>query len=238
MATTISYIIPLGNRCVVAGAFKDKSLRRFSLPFDWIYSIPSMIISVLNDDFSSLLDHTQYYRVQGDRRNTAVGHRALGHHVASMSEAVFVHHDVMTKEGYAYLRRSVERWRRVMAAPERKLFAMAVIDDGMWNLAACRDLFDALSTRTSNFCFIAVRVLQGKGKSGWECVEREEEGEEEFIVVEQRCIGSCAGQHYAISEDADVLAQILLFPPPRGGASNIRDPYDFKLKTKSQIDAS
>jgi hypothetical protein len=49
------YIVPIGTRCPSAIACKLANIRKFSLPFDWVFSDPSKIQKVLENNFEDFL---------------------------------------------------------------------------------------------------------------------------------------------------------------------------------------
>jgi len=105
----ISYVIPLGLRCTTAEVFKRINHRNFALPFDWIYSSPSLIIDCLQTSFTHLLDSSQLYKVGMKGTLPLIGHTRYAKHLESVSRSVFNHHDVMNEEGHEYLQVSEAR---------------------------------------------------------------------------------------------------------------------------------
>jgi hypothetical protein len=45
------------------------NLKKISLPFDWLFSCPAMIIDCLRDDFTSFLDKNEYSSLRRQSQN-------------------------------------------------------------------------------------------------------------------------------------------------------------------------
>jgi len=74
----INYIISLGCSCNVSYFIKKLSLKRFSLPFDWVFSNCKMIIDILYDNFEDFIDtkyiigtseHQKYHKKMFNHKN-------------------------------------------------------------------------------------------------------------------------------------------------------------------------
>ena len=105
--------------CQASQFFKDNRLKRFSLPFDWIFSSPNIVIDCINDDFAKFLDK-QYYI------NSWEPHGMCGH--SYYHPNMFNHHDVRLEHNHQYFTRCVDRFRKVLKRPESKLFLMFKIN--------------------------------------------------------------------------------------------------------------
>ncbi|EPY6699651.1 papain-like cysteine peptidase [Klebsiella quasipneumoniae] len=47
----VKHIVSPGSHCLTSWALKKFNLKKTSLPFDWIFSCPAMVIDCLWDDF-------------------------------------------------------------------------------------------------------------------------------------------------------------------------------------------
>lgn len=117
----INHIISMGDHCLTSFLLKKYKLKKYSLPFDWIFSNLDAVLHSIDDDFNTFLDN-QYYQVA----KTDDGHEATHHTFYESNYAVrspmFNHLDITQDEHYQYTLRSVQRFRRVLASEEAKLF--------------------------------------------------------------------------------------------------------------------
>ncbi|MFY9291517.1 MAG: DUF1796 family putative cysteine peptidase [Methylorubrum rhodinum] len=112
--------ISLGSHCHMAQILKAEGLRTWSGPFDWIFSSPGMIRDCLADDFSALLDRTQYESTPLEERmaphETRCRHRLYRDRHAI--PFVFNHHDPASSEAdYRFLEAGVRRLRTALDMP-------------------------------------------------------------------------------------------------------------------------
>ncbi|KQT57010.1 peptidase [Methylobacterium sp. Leaf456] len=112
--------ISLGAHCHMAHILKAEGLRTWSGPFDWIFSAPGMVRDCLADDFSALLDRTQYETTPPDERmaphETRCRHRLYRDRHAI--PFVFNHHDPASSEAdYRFLEAGVRRLRTTLDTP-------------------------------------------------------------------------------------------------------------------------
>ncbi|WP_317453914.1 DUF1796 family putative cysteine peptidase [Klebsiella quasipneumoniae] len=56
----VKHIVSLGSHCLTSWTLKKFNLKKISLPFDWIFSCPAMVIDCLRDDFQTFLDKNEY----------------------------------------------------------------------------------------------------------------------------------------------------------------------------------
>lgn len=121
------HVVSLGSNCYASQMLKAQGLKRYSAPFDWVFSSPPMVEHCLRDDFQTLLDRTKLEALP--ERPEAVGLERSEHAFYRDRFGVpkmFNHHDMTLDEDYGYLRRCVERLRGVLARDEPALYLMIV----------------------------------------------------------------------------------------------------------------
>ena len=151
------HVVSIGCSCQTAWQIANADLRRYSGPFDWIFSSPLLVQHCLDDDFAAFLDRPNY--VQGAAR-TQWSPRA---YVDRFSQAVmFNHHDMDVDEDYARIVRTVERFRTLLVLPDRKLFVMTM-PYGLLDQGGRRALVETFSRHTSNFRILMLGIEAPKG---------------------------------------------------------------------------
>jgi len=103
----INYIISLGCSCNVSYYIKKLSLKRFSLPFDWIFSNCKMIIAILHNNFEDFID-TKY--IIGPTKH-------IKYH-----EKMFFHKNMTEEKNIEYYKRCIIRFQKVINSKKKKLF--------------------------------------------------------------------------------------------------------------------
>jgi hypothetical protein len=122
------HAVSLGTSCYASWLLKDMGLRRYSAPFDWLFSSPQLVAHCLADDFATLLDraHHEQYGVQGQALHRFY-HRGFATEAAPWGEApLFFHHNPTTDENHARLVRVVDRFRRLLDSADDALFLMVI----------------------------------------------------------------------------------------------------------------
>jgi hypothetical protein len=118
----------LGSHCYVSKTLKAMHLKRYTLPFDWIFSSLGMVAHCIEDDFVTFLDPREYQPTPPEQRPSAA--EGLCEHRyyrdAFGVERVFNHYDPSSLDFHAYLIRAVGRFRRLLDSPDRKLFLAVV----------------------------------------------------------------------------------------------------------------
>ncbi len=109
--------VSLGCNCQMAHVLKTLDLRRWSGPFDWIFSMPGMVRDCLADDFSGLLDPALLESIpEAERRGPDIwrGRHTLYRERHGL-ECVFNHHDPAANAAdYAFLGAGVRRLRAAL----------------------------------------------------------------------------------------------------------------------------
>lgn len=142
----IEHIASIGWNCLPSMTFKRHGMKRYSLPFDWIFSGPVAARHMIEDDFRTLLDPQHYEPIIADGR-----HRCQHRFYKSEMyvDRMFNHYDPTNAEGFEYLHRTVERFRRLLASPAPKLFVMTVPQD-KYGSESVSELYRVLRARTQN----------------------------------------------------------------------------------------
>lgn len=101
----------LGYYCFSSSLLKAKGWKRYSLPFDWVFSSEAVVLSCLLDDFRTFLDRSLYTPHNSGGRPTC-GHRTY-------CSKMFNHHDPLSgPQDYDYFVRCVARFRALRDLPE------------------------------------------------------------------------------------------------------------------------
>lgn len=119
--------VALGTFCHAASALRDAGLRRWTGPFDWIFSTPAMIEACLADDFAALLDPGQLESVPAESRTNGADRqcRHPAYEARYGLPILFNHHDpARLPADRRALERAVGRLRAALAGPGRNCFYM------------------------------------------------------------------------------------------------------------------
>ncbi len=150
----------LGTHCYASWLLQDMGLRRYSSPFDWLFSSPRLVAHCLGDDFATLLDRA-HHEQHGSNRQALhrFYHHGFGTEAAPYGAVpLFFHHNPAADEDHARLVRSVDRFRRLLDSPDPKLFLMLVgrnREQGAF-VPEMEDLAATLEARTRNATLLAV----------------------------------------------------------------------------------
>jgi hypothetical protein len=153
----VNHLISLGSFCLPALIFRDHGLRRYSLPFDWIFSTPPMVRECLADDFAGFLDRRYYRSITGPGRRDPGAEHDLYRERYGLP-GLFAHHDPTQESHYLHFVRCVTRFREVMRSQDVKLFLL--MGRPHHDLASEFPLMlEALHRAASNFVLICVELL-------------------------------------------------------------------------------
>ncbi|HEV7326101.1 MAG TPA: DUF1796 family putative cysteine peptidase, partial [Bosea sp. (in: a-proteobacteria)] len=151
----VKHVVPLGTNCLTAAVLKSNGLKRYSTPFDWLFSSPGAVLHCLRDDFSTFLDASHYRSIPRPEGERGAEHLWFveNFNVTQM----FAHRDPTEPVHYAYFERCVQRFRDVCASEDGKIF---------WMLSEAKhdavelfaQLSDALGQITRNSTFICVQL--------------------------------------------------------------------------------
>lgn len=110
----IRHVCSLGSLCQSSRLLQDTGLKRESYPFDWIFSNPTNIERILDDDFGLFLQRELLVGDGPDKCSHSVyGERMFNHHNPRDSD-----------EHYMYFTRCVGRFRALLARDVSKLFVL------------------------------------------------------------------------------------------------------------------
>lgn len=163
-------VLSLGTHCLTGMMLRKLDLKRFSGPFDWIFSSPDMVAHCIEDDFRTLLDASEHERIPPEKRLTP-GANFCEHRFYRDRFGVklmFNHHDVTEPEHRTYLIRCVERFRTAIRAEQRTLLVMVTEQHRMDQAA-----FDRLCAAVEPFAsaeLLVVRVGQHDHRVGSELI--------------------------------------------------------------------
>ncbi len=172
----VRHVVSLGTSCYPAWLMQRCGLKRWSGPFDWLFSSTDMVVRCLEDDFRAFLDPAQL-RSLGDGRST---HAAYGPGIEV--GPVFNHRDVTLPEHRAYTERCVVRLRAVLAGGDATCFLMVLPGHASWPdrrlVAEFGRVCTALAGRTAAFQLLMVSHDDAGGglASSLREVERRAEG--------------------------------------------------------------
>lgn len=152
----VAHLASLGCFCLPSNIMRNHGLRRYSLPFDWIFSSPEMLIDCLTDDFSAFLDRRYYRSISESRGKPAAEHELYLQKYGI--PAVFAHRDPTREEDYLYLTRCVARFRQLLHSSDPKLFViMGRPNHDLPNRFS--KVLEQLSRSTSRFVLLGIDVL-------------------------------------------------------------------------------
>lgn len=199
--------VSLGSHCHMAQILKTEGLRTWSGPFDWIFSAPGMVRDCLADDFTALLDRSQYESTPLEERvaphETRCGHRLYRERHAI--PFVFNHHDPATSEtDYRFLEAGVRRLRAALDGPGRRnrFYLMTTVPADPEVFPAIRSL---LAARRAQNHLTVLELVPGAAQPA--TVERAREDGLDWLRVETR--SPSTGIRFADpSDDAFVMALI------------------------------
>lgn len=199
--------VSLGSHCHMAQILKTEGLRTWSGPFDWIFSAPGMVRDCLADDFTALLDRSQYESTPLEERvaphETRCGHRLYRERHAI--PFVFNHHDPATSEAdYRFLEAGVRRLRAALDGPGRRnrFYLMTTVPAAPEVFPAIRSL---LAARRAQNHLTVLELVPGAAQPA--TVERAREDGLEWLRVETR--SPSTGIRFADpSDDAFVMALV------------------------------
>jgi Putative papain-like cysteine peptidase (DUF1796) len=156
----VAHLTSLGSYCLPGNIMRNHGLRRYSLPFDWIFSSPQMIIDCLTDDFSVFLDRRYYRSISESRWNPGAEHELYLEKYGI--PAVFAHRDPTREEDYLYLTRCVGRFRQLLHSRDPKLFLiMGRPNHDLPN--GFPQVLEALARVTTSFVLLGIDVLDPTG---------------------------------------------------------------------------
>lgn len=220
MSDRFSYVMSLGTCCVTSMVLKDKHLKRFSGPFDWVFSPGNMIESCLNDDFKMFLDRSQYIDI-GKR----VNHKSYG--------PIFRHHNPSKNANdYEYYLRCVERFRTLLRLPEKKLFVQTNINFRNWppNFDKFIKLNQQLGSKTTNYKFIVVLTMMKRYARTERPSLKKVYDKDDLIIYYLVTHALCKGKSFGHIADTILYSSIL-----EGYQYDLKDLPTLPLSTSEKV---
>jgi Putative papain-like cysteine peptidase (DUF1796) len=152
----VGHLVSLGSFCLPSLLFRDNGLRKYSLPFDWIFSSPQMVRDCLADDFAVFLDRRHYQSVSHLRTEPGAEHELYRERYGVPE--LFAHRDPTQEADYLYFVRCVERFRQLLRSEDAKLFL--IIGRAHHDLTnEFPLLLEALTSATTNFVLLCIELL-------------------------------------------------------------------------------
>ena len=173
-------IVSLGTHCFTSSFLSRWQLKRWSGPFDWLFSSMPMVAHCLSDNFQTLLDPAFYTPVPMDQRRHGSMVNRVQHEYYRKEyhiEFVFNHHDVHLFDDHAYLVRCTARMRNLLDAIEPKVFMVAT-SYAPHSMSEAHSLASALRLRTRGARLLVFLVKPSQpGSMLLESLHREEDFE-------------------------------------------------------------
>jgi Putative papain-like cysteine peptidase (DUF1796) len=120
----VAGIVSIGSHCYTSFALKRWGLKRFSGPFDWIFSGLGMVADCIADDFLALLDHRFYAPIPFEFRRSQTSdfcdHTLYKEQYGLKS--IFNHANPQEEKTYDLLTRCVSRFRGLLQSKDRNIF--------------------------------------------------------------------------------------------------------------------
>lgn len=139
----VKHIASIGSHCAASYLLKSFALKRYSGPFDWIFSSLGMVADCIEDDFSDFLNREFYASLPREQRS-GPGADHLLYRDRHGIRSIFNHADPTEPEAYDALVRCVDRFRRMLASDGRKvLFALTRGNNVPKQFERLRNLLDA-----------------------------------------------------------------------------------------------
>jgi len=149
---TIHHVCSLGPHCQSSQLCKATKLKRESYPFDWIFSSPTNIINILEDDFCLFLNRELYV----SNKPSKCSHTLY-------RENMFNHHNPKdNNDHYNYFTRCVERFRKLLGKKCNKLFILTFVNvnNDVNQIQHIKQqviqLNDYISTKTKNYYMLVI----------------------------------------------------------------------------------
>lgn len=204
-----SNALSLGTQCYAATLLQRANLRRFSGPFDWIFSSAAAVRHCIGDDFRTLLDRSQYRPIPlSDRKNIQYERcEHLYYREKFGIRRMFNHHDVWTDDDYFYLDRCVRRFRQV--CKQGPVLGVQIRADHLWDARdefaetiGCLDQYCEQIT----LCVITIKPQSATGAApDITCIETSGR----HSLHELRSVGQWYATSCEIPADEQILLELL-----------------------------
>lgn len=160
--------VSLGTFCHTSAALDKCGLRRWTGPFDWIFSTPGLATHCLQDDFATLLDPGELLSVPSDQ--LAAGAKRQCRHPAYEARyslpILFNHHDpASVTSDRDRLVRAVDRFRTTLATGGDNIFYM--MSEVAWPGEDIDALADQLATYRARNTLVVLTASNGADAVSW-----------------------------------------------------------------------
>ncbi|WP_333986739.1 DUF1796 family putative cysteine peptidase [Burkholderia cepacia] len=156
---TFRHLISLGWNCMPSSTFKRHGLKRYSLPFDWIFSGPDVVDHMIRDEFREMMSPRNHLHVPVEERPSPnlglCDHRFYLENFGVKD--MFNHYDPSIAEDRGYLGRCIYRFKKLYALDEPKLY-VATVRDEKYSPQVASSLNDALHANSKNSKLLFVRL--------------------------------------------------------------------------------
>lgn len=151
------HVASLGWNCMPSALLKKHDLKRYSLPFDWIFGGLDVVDHAIDDDFRTFLDKSNFVRIPVEtRRNKSLEQcEHLFYRERFGVKSMFNHFDPTAPETHEYMKRAVSRFRALLASGESKLFLLT-LRPADYDSEKVHSLHARLQKRTKNFHLLVV----------------------------------------------------------------------------------
>ncbi len=159
----VAHIVSLGTHCLTSSILKRWNLKNYSLPFDWIFSSPGMVMDCFLNDFQVFLDKSCYSPMQRPTGEPGAQHLWYLNHLNVRD--CFAHRDPSQDGDYQYTVRTVERFRQLAGSDSVKLFVMISGPEHRLDKHFTA-LSEGIRKLTRHSAFIAITLARPSGESG------------------------------------------------------------------------
>jgi hypothetical protein len=153
-----TYIIPFGSNCIPAVIInRSGGLRKFALPFDWVFAYPEHIKRSLDTDFEEWFqtEHMTLEMGIGDVYSTNHALYPLTEeHYKYGSKGFFEHFNMLDPINQDKYKRAIVRFKEVIESDERIIFLTTIDKDSL----AKHGLLDYFKER-GNYEFVHIKHI-------------------------------------------------------------------------------
>jgi hypothetical protein len=203
------HAISLGANCHASKALQRLGLKKYSCPFDWIFSSIDIIGDCISTDFSKFLDKSQYIDCNvgtpvishAGILESRAGHKEYGRHM-------FFHRDPRIGRNYQYYARCVNRWKKVMNGSESKLFVhlVQIPSSGSGECDSnITKLSSMISGKIKNYKILAINAFELSPER--KVVTKKDTSE--LTIVDMFVLGRTNGTIFTDLKDEDLLQGVI-----------------------------
>ena len=115
--------ISIGSHCITGAFLKKYGAKKWSGPFDWIFSSPEIVSECIADDFSAFLDRKLHVKVPDEEKlDPAINFCDHSYYKEKFGVGfMFNHYDIGNDDVYEYYGRCVRRFRAALRSGENLL---------------------------------------------------------------------------------------------------------------------